>query len=144
VERNTVSRWENGGMLPKDPAIIAALAQVLRVSADWLLGGLVAPVAEPSTDVLLEHPDHPYGQKSLVEALPPGADDLVFRYLERLLSLGCSRAQVQEAERLLVELAQHNLSPRPFSQRDTNEIRDDIDSAWDFVTQVLRRQGIRP
>ncbi len=39
VERNTVSRWENGGMLPKDPAVIGSLADVLGVTADWLIGG---------------------------------------------------------------------------------------------------------
>ncbi len=39
VERNTVSRWENGSMLPKDPAVIASLAEVLDVTADWLIAG---------------------------------------------------------------------------------------------------------
>lgn len=145
VERNTVSRWENGGMLPKDPAIIAVLARVLRVSTDWLLGGLGIPHTQTGSETVLERPRYPYGGErfSSAESLPPGASDLVLRYLERLMSLGCTQMQVAEAERLMVELAQHNLSERPFSQRDSSEVQQDVDAAWDFVVQVLRRYGIR-
>jgi transcriptional regulator with XRE-family HTH domain len=146
VERNTVSRWENGGMLPKDPAIIAVLARVLRVSTDWLLGGLGVPHNSniPNTNAVMELPQQQYGERpSSAEALPPGASDLVLRYLERLMSLGCTQMQVAEAERIMVMLAQHDLSDRPFSQRDSSEVQLDVDAAWDFVVQVLRRHGIR-
>jgi len=146
VERNTVSRWENGGMLPKDPAIIAVLARVLRVSTDWLLGGLGIPhhVQGGPESVIMERPRHPYGEKPVTaESLPPGASDLVLRYLERLMGYGCTQMQVAEAERLMVQLAQHDLSERPFSQRDSAEVQMDVDAAWDFVVQVLRRYGIR-
>src|SRR5665213_3028355 len=53
VERNTVSRWENGGMLPKDPAVIASLADVLGVTADWLIGGYRAGLISEMSDVQL-------------------------------------------------------------------------------------------
>src|SRR5580698_4007947 len=57
VKRNTVSRWENGGMLPKDPAVIAALTRVLHVSADWLLAGFgEASPGSPTVDGVHEQP----------------------------------------------------------------------------------------
>lgn len=144
VERNTVSRWENGGMLPKDPAIIATLSRVLKVSSDWLLGGLGVPDSNPSRRTLMEGPDGGYNNRvNAAELLPAGASDLVLRYLERLVSVGCNQAQVAEAERILVELAQHSLVDKPFTQRDSPEIQVDIDAAWDFVVRTLRRQGIR-
>jgi len=36
VERNTVSRWENSGVRPKDPQVVRKLAEVLQVSMEWL------------------------------------------------------------------------------------------------------------
>src|SRR5580698_10194568 len=73
VKRNTVSRWENGGMLPKDPAIIAALTRVLHVSADWLLAGFTELVAQAAEGVR-DQPEIAYGDESLrAESLPPVA-----------------------------------------------------------------------
>jgi len=145
VERNTISRWEGGSILPKDPAAIAALGRVLHVSADWLLAGLGSPDEAPTGDVVNERPEIPYGADTFrAESLPPAAADIVLRYLDRLVELGCVHPQVQEAERLLVLGARNNLARRPFEQRDVKEIIGDIDAAWDFITRVLRRMGIRP
>jgi transcriptional regulator with XRE-family HTH domain len=145
VKRNTISRWENGGMLPKDPSTIAALTRVLHVSADWLLAGFVNEASLPQIDGVHEQPDLPYGEDALrAESLPPVAADIVLRYLDRLVGLGCPSSQIREAERVLVVSARNRLARRPFPQRDVKDVILDIDAAWDFVTRVLRRQGIRP
>ncbi|HXC25102.1 MAG TPA: helix-turn-helix transcriptional regulator [Gemmatimonadaceae bacterium] len=145
VKRNTVSRWENGGMLPKDPAIIAALTRVLHVSADWLLAGFAESAAQLAVEGVHDQPDISYGDESLrAESLPPVAADVVLRYLERLAAIGCPPQQVKEAERTLVTGARNRLARRPFSQRDIKDVIADIDASWDFVTRVLRRQGMRP
>jgi len=144
VKRNTVSRWENGGMLPKDPAIIAALTRVLHVSADWLLAGFEESSGTPPVDGVHDQPDIPYGNDTLrAESLPAPAADVVLRYLDRLVALGCTPQQLKEAERILVIGAGNRLA-RPFSQREIRDIITDIDAAWDFVARVLRRQGMRP
>lgn len=147
VERNTVSRWENGSMLPKDPAIIMALSRHLNVSADWLLGDLVDTLPGDGVDTVgtaRELPGHEYGRAGGgAESLPPGAADLVLRYIERLASAGCTGEQQREAERFLVLGARNTLHRKALGQRTQDEIRDDVDDAWDFVTRILRRDGIR-
>ncbi len=50
VERNTVSRWENGGMLPKDPVVLARLARILGVDTEWLISGDSHPLAPVAND----------------------------------------------------------------------------------------------
>jgi len=140
VKRNTVSRWENGRMRPQDPAIISALARVLRVSAEWLLAGFDRDALIGSVH---ERPTAAYGMHTSAESLPAPAADLVFKYIDRLLSNGCTQVQAQEAERILVSGAMNGLARRPFAQREMKEIISDIDAAWDFVSHVLRRHGIR-
>jgi transcriptional regulator with XRE-family HTH domain len=76
VERNTVARWENGSMLPRDPAVIAALSRTLNVSADWILGDLVPDHPGPSSEAH-EQPMQPYRARlGDAESLPPQACDL--------------------------------------------------------------------
>ena len=145
VERNTISRWENSGILPKDPSIIAALGRVLHVSVDWLLAGLGEPEEVATVGAVHERPQHPYGSEVIhAESLPTAAADIVLRYLDRMVELGCNQQQVQDAERLLVYCARNTLSRRSFDQRDAKEVIGDVDAAWDFIVRVLRRQGIRP
>lgn len=146
VKRNTVSRWENGSMLPKDPAMIAALARVLDVTTDYLLAGLGDQKAVSTTGigVVHERPDSIYSRSTTAESLPGPAADLVLRYLDRLVRCGCTTEQTREAERILVTGARNGLAKQPFGQRDMKEVVGDIDAAWDFVTHVLRREGMRP
>jgi transcriptional regulator with XRE-family HTH domain len=144
VKRNTVSRWENGGMLPKDPAVIASLSRVLHVSADWLLAGFGEPEMVQGSPGIAERPETLYNRTTSAESLPEPAADIVLRYVDRLVACGCSPQQAREAERLLVAGARNVLARRPFGQREMKEVIGDIDAAWDFVTHVLRRQGIRP
>ncbi|HEY8308946.1 MAG TPA: helix-turn-helix transcriptional regulator, partial [Gemmatimonadaceae bacterium] len=84
VERNTVSRWENGGMLPKDPAVIASLAEVLEVTADWLIGGNRPGIA--STE-LHEGATGQYLDPA-IEELPARARAVAVGYIDRLRAAG--------------------------------------------------------
>lgn len=150
VERNTVSRWENGGILPKDPAVLAALARKLEVTTDWLLDGIVPASrngAAESGSALKEGARTGGGYRPdavALAAFPPDAADLVRGYLRRLSRAGCSSDQLSGAESILLAGATHHVTSRPFHERSDTEILADVDAAWDFVTQVLRREGIRP
>lgn len=140
VERNTVSRWENGGMLPKDPAVIASLAGVLDVTADWLIGGNRAGV--PSRE-LHEGATAHYLDPAISE-LPPRARAVAIGYLDRLRVVGCTDAQIRGAESLMLSGARNRVSARRLDERLEDDICADIDAAWDMVVQILRREGIRP
>lgn len=139
VERNTVSRWENGGMLPKDPAVIASLANVLDVTADWLIAG-DRPVAA-GTNLREGRADH-YANPA-TEGLPESARALLVAYLDRLRERHCGSEQIDGAESLLLAGAQNHVSSTLLDERAEEQVRDDIDAAWDLVVKILRREGIR-
>lgn len=160
VTRNTVSRWENSGMVPKDPSVISKLGRLLGVSYEWLVEGIVESRAACHTDGGgLAHQDGdkaPHDAKRLDELppaytsrvstaddLPPEVADMVLGYLERLVTHGCSGGQVKQAEDLIVYAIQHSLTAVPFSKRTKQEIEHDVDVAWDFVVAVLRHRGVR-
>lgn len=149
VERNTVSRWENGGILPKDPAVLAALARNLKVTTDWLLDGFTPALrdgAEPGS-ALKEGASSGRGYRPdslALAAFPAGAANLVRGYLRRLSRAGCSPDQLRGAESMLLAGATQQVGSRSFDERSDAEILADVDAAWDFVIQVLRREGIRP
>lgn len=144
VERNTVSRWENSGVRPKDPAVIGKLADVLDVTMEWLVGMVDAEGERPQRS---GEPAAPWysGQQPVVERrLPVPAYELIDGYLARLEAAGCSVAQTREAERLLRESAYNRLRVSDARTRALSEMLDDIALAWDFVTAVLGREGITP
>lgn len=161
VTRNTVSRWENSGMVPKDPAVISRLGRLLGVSYEWLLEGIVESqsVGHPggrgasrshNRDRELQKARHldelppPYiSRVTTADDLPQHVADMIFGYLERLVIHGCSDLQVKQAEDLMVYAIQHSLTPVPFSKRTKQEIEHDVDVAWDFVVAVLRHRGVR-
>lgn len=139
VERNTVSRWENGGMVPKDPAIIASLAKLLDVTVDWLITG--AAVKTPAMEVRDGAP-RKYLDAATAE-LPARARAAAVAYLDRLRERGCSPEQCRGAESLLLAGARNRVSSKALEERDDDQVRADVDAAWDLVVQILRREGIR-
>ncbi len=147
VERNTVSRWENGGMLPKDPAVIASLAGVLGITADWLIAG-DRPVAgsnrlhEASVDRSGAGESGQYSDAATGK-LPMRARAMIVGYLDRLRDRGCTAAQLSGAESLLLAGARNRVSSRALEDRSEEQVYADIDAAWDLVVRILRRDGIR-
>ena len=144
VERNTVSRWENGSMLPRDPAVIASLAGVLEVTADWLITGDTA--SGPADTVAGKIHEGPAGQYSdpATADLPATVRSVAVGYLNRLRGSGCSPGQVSGAEELLLAGARNRVSSRRLEDRDDATICADVDASWDLVVRILRREGIRP
>jgi transcriptional regulator with XRE-family HTH domain len=142
VERNTVSRWENGGMLPKDPAVIASLARVLGVTADWLISGAPAGGSELPASKLHEGGAGQYLDPAIAE-LPARARAVATGYLNRLRGAGCSTAQLSGAASLLLAGARNRVAAKPVEKRDEDDICSDIDAAWDLVVRILRRERIR-
>ena len=140
VDRNTVSRWENGGMFPSDPGMLAALARTLHVSVEWLISG---DEDEPRAAEVHERSSRRYPAQATA-GLPAAAQAMVAGYLDRLRACGCSRAQRRGAESLLLAGARNKVSSRPIAKRAEADISADVDAAWDVVVRILRREGIRP
>lgn len=145
VERNTVSRWENSGVLPKDPAIVTKLGRTLRVDVPWLLRG-----AETDSDATAAEADvHErrggrYGRAPAApDTLSGAAVELIQCYVARLSGIGCTGEQVAGAEALLTGAARNGVASRPLIERGDDEVLADIDAAWDMIVRILRRDGIR-
>jgi transcriptional regulator with XRE-family HTH domain len=142
VERNTVSRWENSGVRPKDPAVIAKLAEVLGVSMEWLVG---------SSDEIVDN-----GPRRVTEPSPPayaprGEPDpllplqiyqAVHGYRARLQTAGCTTDQTQEAERLLLDSAHNRLHRTPPRARPVQVMLTDLEAMWTYIVDVLAAEGI--
>ncbi len=137
VERNTVSRWENSGVRPKDPAVIARLADVLRVSMEWL----VASGDEPRQSA--EQPLEAYSASLALERrLPPEAYELILGYVRRVEASGATAAQTREAQRLLLEGAFTSLRRPAPRERVIAIVLGDVEAMWRYITSVLAQDGI--
>ena len=127
-------------MLPKDPTVIASLAGVLAVTADWLIAG---DRPRPSSRALHEGARGKYLDPATSD-LPSGARAVAGDYLGRLRQCGCSEGQLRGAEALLLAGARNRTSSTRFEERSDADVCADVDAAWDLVVQILRREGIRP
>lgn len=139
VERNTVSRWENGDVQPNKPAQLLRLARVLRVPTDWLIGGSAAAPTGASLLGEGEPADYP-----VTGAVPPAAAGVVAGYLDRLERAGCTPAQRTAAASLFAAATRNAIARTPLEARDDRDIVADADAAWDFIVRVLRRDDVRP
>jgi transcriptional regulator with XRE-family HTH domain len=169
VERNTVSRWENSGVRPKDPHVVRRLAAALRVPMEWLFEDDGADVPEswtgserevrgsaavregmaprsPSMALSLT----PYGTlypapgasaDALGQRISPMAYAVIHDYLARLEQAGVTPDDAAEAGRLLVHSACHRLRPGDPRTRAIDVVLADIEAMWSFVTSVLRAEG---
>jgi transcriptional regulator with XRE-family HTH domain len=158
VERNTVSRWENSGVCPKDPQVIRKLAAVLRVSMDWLLsdegagtagagpGGVGGETAGQTwfggteADRVVRIPGGP--SEVVAYRIPPIAYERLHGYIERVEQAGATVAQAEEVARLLVDAAANRLRARAPRERAIAVVIADIDAAWRFASSVLRSEGL--
>jgi len=143
VNRNTVSRWENGAMVPSDPAVLAALAGALEVSVEWLISGEPSSASTTGKAELHERSGRRYLDPATAE-LPARARSVALDYLDRLRECGCTQDQRRGAESLLLAGARNGVSSTPFDERDDADVCADVDAAWDVVVRILRREGKRP
>jgi transcriptional regulator with XRE-family HTH domain len=143
VERNTVSRWENSGVRPKDLAVVAKLADVLGVSMEWLVGANDEVVDHGSPRRVAESPAASYAARPESDPLLPlPIYQAMHGYRARLQTAGCSADQTQEAERLLLDSAQNRLRTTAARARPVQAMLDDLEAAWAYITHVLGAEGI--
>src|SRR6185312_1284941 len=142
VNRNRVSRWDNGAMVSSDPAVLAALAGALEVSVEWLISG--APAAVPAGKAELHEGSRRRYLDPATAELPERARSVALGYLDRLRECGCTQEQRRGAESLLLAGARNAVSSTPFDERDDVDVCADVDAAWDVVVRILRREGKRP
>jgi transcriptional regulator with XRE-family HTH domain len=148
VDRNTVSRWENGAMVPSDPTVLASLAAALEVSVEWLISGDPGDpgdrgLARTSNAELHESAGRRYLDPATA-ALPARARSIALGYLDRLRDCGCTQEQRRGAESLLLAGARNAVATIPLDDRDDADVCADVDAAWDVVVRILRREGKRP
>jgi transcriptional regulator with XRE-family HTH domain len=165
VERNTVSRWENSGVRPKDPHVVRRLAAALRVPMEWLFEDDGADVPESWTGSEREvrgsaavregmgprqPPLAPYGvpyaapfaaADALGQRVSPMAYAVIHDYVARLEQAGVTPDDAAEAGRLLVHSATNRLRPGDPRTRAIDVVLADIEAMWTFVTAVLRAEG---
>ena len=144
VERNTVSRWENSGVRPKDPEVIAKLADVLRVSMEWLVGSSDEAL-DPggSRPRVVEGGAPAYAPRTEPDPLLPlQVYQAVHAYRARLQAAGCTADQTQEAERLLLDGAQNRLRRVHPRARPVQVMLDDLEQVWRYIVHVLATEGV--
>jgi transcriptional regulator with XRE-family HTH domain len=139
VERNTVSRWENSGVRPKDPAVIARLADVLHVSMEYLVGSGDDASPRPSTEF---PPFDASASAALERRIPPDAYELIHGYQDRLIAGGASPSQKREADQLLLGAAFTALRRAAPRERTTATVLADIEAMWRYITSILAQDGI--
>jgi transcriptional regulator with XRE-family HTH domain len=139
VERNTVSRWENSGVRPKDPAVIARLADVLHVTMEYLVGS-----GDDATHRLpAEFPPFDTSASAALERrIPPDAYELIHGYQDLLIAAGASAAQKREADQLLLGAAFTALRRAAPRERTTATILADIEAMWRYIIHILAQDGI--
>lgn len=144
VERNTVSRWENSGVRPKDPEVIAKLADVLRVSMEWLVGSSDEALdAGASRPRVVETGAPAYAPRTEPDPLLPlQVYQAVHAYRARLQAAGCTADQTQEAERLLLDGAQNRLRRVHPRARPVQVMLDDLEQVWRYIVHVLATEGV--
>jgi DNA-binding XRE family transcriptional regulator len=149
VERNTVSRWENSGVRPKDPQVVRKLAEVLHVSMEWLFaeddGGSLWPAVPadhapgPVHDRAVRVPYAPH--EVLAQRMPPPAYEKVHAYVERAERAGATPGQSEEVARILLDAVATPLRTVGARDRPIDDVLADIDAAWRYVATVLRGEG---
>jgi hypothetical protein len=83
----------------------------------------------------------PYANDASVRRLPPRAYEVIDSYLTGVEAAGGAPHQVADAERVLREAALNRLRSGDPQERPLATMLADIDSAWEYVAAVLRRDG---
>ena len=139
VERNTVSRWENSGVRPKDPAVIARLADVLHVTMEYLVGSGDDIAPRPASEAPIFDTS---ASAALERRVPPEAYELIHGYQSRLIAAGATAAQRKEADQLLLNASFTSLRRAAPRDRATAIVLADIEAMWRYITSVLAQDGI--
>lgn len=126
----TVSEWFRG-QRPRDDTL-EKVADFLGVDRNWLINGRrpkdLSDEFTPST--------------TLRKRLRPAPYARVYEHIEKMVSAGCSLDDIELAERTLIDSAFNQLNKRDIRDRTDADMIMDIDSAWDWIREVLGRSGV--
>jgi transcriptional regulator with XRE-family HTH domain len=75
--------------------------------------------------------------------LPPRAYERVYGYLQQMEDAGATHEQLDEAERVMVDGAYNKLNTRDVRERSVDEMIGDIDMAWAFIRDLLRKDQLK-
>lgn len=147
VERNTVNALLNRGAVPRDPAVLAKVAETLGVSLEWLIGTSAGDSAVEQQ----QRPERASGgdeaftpNPSLKNAVAPRAYEVALDYLRRLERAGIPADQIEEAERIMLDSRYAKLNKRDRREMSEEDQITMIDATWQIVAEVLAWQGIKP
>lgn len=134
---DSVGAWETRGVLPPEPTR-RAVAAALGVTYEWLTGSEPLMVRETDVDA------GTYYQSALpTRRLPPRAYEVVYSYTQKLERAGLKPEEVEEAERFLVDGAYNKINAREPGDKTEDDLILDIKAAWQFVREVVNRNGVR-
>lgn len=139
---DSVGAWETRGVLPPEPTR-RAVAAALGVPYEWLTG---ADTVVRETDVAAAgEGSYQYEYQYSVPArrLPPRAYEVVYSYTQKLERAGLKPEEIEEAERFLVDGAYNKINAREPGEKSEDDLILDIKAAWQFVREVVNRNGAR-
>ncbi|MFL5481121.1 MAG: helix-turn-helix domain-containing protein [Gemmatimonadaceae bacterium] len=126
----TVSEWFRG-QRPRDDTL-EKVADFLGVDRNWLINGQRPP--ELSNDFT--------PSTNLRKRLRPAPYARVYEHIEKMQRAGCSVDQIELAERTMIDSAFNQLNKRDVRDRTDEDMIMDIDSAWQWIKEVLSRSGV--
>lgn len=141
VTEDSVGAWETRDVVPRDP-VKRAVAAALGKTFEWLNG---EPDAAPESAGTFRELAVREGYRVYTQVpgkrLPPKAYELVYSYTKKLEAAGLDVAEIEEAERFLIDGAYNKLNARDPGQKSEEDLILDINAAWQFVRDVVRRSG---
>jgi transcriptional regulator with XRE-family HTH domain len=148
VHVKTVSQWRSNRQTPTDDNLMA-IAPVLKTTFLYLKNGLVTVVTDEEgvsfsrSRNLAVHEGRRLYTSIGAKRLPPRAYTLVYEYLQRLENAGLKSEELDEAERFLVDGAYNKINAREPGDKTEDDLILDIKAAWQFVREVVNRNGAR-
>lgn len=139
VTEQAVSGWERGTNTPKE-GNVESLAAIYGITAAALRYGDVTG-DRPAVREAAPEPYSPNPRNR--KRLPPRAYERVYGYLRELEDAGATHEQLDEAERVMVDGAYNKLNSRDVRERSDDEMIGDIDMAWAFIRDLLRKENLK-
>ena len=144
-----INRYENGKASIPWP-VLDQIAEALQTSPLELFSD--AREIGETTAVLFEQDDsrlRPMAvreqfriyTRSSLRRLPERAVLRVNQYLNQLEDIGLNPEEVDEAEQFLVNGAYNKINSREPGEKSEEDLIRDIDAAWQFVREVVNRNG---
>jgi hypothetical protein len=97
----------------------------------------------PTSLPLAKAAQYEYQYSVPARRLPPRAYEVVYSYTQKLERAGLKPEEIEEAERFLVDGAYNKINAREPGEKSEDDLILDIKAAWQFVREVVNRNGAR-